>query len=1195
MSRLRIHLFGPFQVWRDDQLLASAAWPSHKARQLLKILVTQRQWAVSSDALMEWLWPDLSPESARNSLWVAVSRLRRLLEPESSSRGSSTFILSESPGYRFSLAGQCEIDVDAFLAHFREGQEHQHRNEWAAAIAAYRAAEALYRGDYLAEDPYEDWAITTREQLCEAFLETESALAVCHLAQGRYREALVHCHRALARDACRESVWRLAMECYYRAGEQGQALRAFERCRTALARELGVDPLPETVALYERILRGGMGEREAQGPREATTFALTPSLPVSLSSRLPLVARDEEWALLSHLLQQAISGHGSVILLTGEPGIGKTRLLEELAGLAVARGAHVLTARCHELEQNVAYAPIIEALRPALRVEPATFNDLLPAWLAAVTELLPELRRHFPNLPPYHPLPPDEERTRLLAALAQAIAGPQDRPRLFLLDDLHWADPSTLQLFSYLGRQASDRSLLLVGTYRSTEVGPQHPVFALRAALTRQGALTELVLPAFREADVILLLYIMGSEERSEGLGRRLHRDTEGNPFFVAEVLHTLVQEGLISLDTKGRWRTAYDEVTDSYQELLLPPSVRAAVLGRLHRLSPDDRHLLDMASVIGREFSPALLAQLSDQPETVLIERADRLVARGFLRLSPEGSYEFSHELMRRAAYDALNEPRRRLHHRQIADGLLALCTRPLAEVAGRLATHYAASDRPWLALEHALVAAEQAAKIAAYDEAIAWCEQATAIAEAHPIAVPPGFRTRLQLQWRALWYYGGDLQRTLEADRTALAAARREKDAAAELQALWHLAHDETQLIAGGQPGVLEQALNLAKGLGDPAALARSLARLGSDAGFLASPPEREQALNYLEQSAALARRVGDPALLHHVLTEQWGVGRLPQARQALEEALTLVRDLGDRREEVGTLAKLADALARQGDFRAALGHARHGIALAAQVSSPPYGAWNQRALGQSLVALGHVSEGLAHLAEAARIFETHAWQAMLAGTLLRLGLAWQMVGAWEQAAEALARVLALSRETHEPYEAAYALAALGGVRLAQREPAAGWQALTEAAELLPQVGLPWHRGGTLTQLAAGRLLLGEAEVSLAAADEAIRLAGEEDLRETRAHGLWLRGRALLALDRLDEAADALQAGLTQAGAIGHLWLHWQLRRAQAQLAQSLNDAEAENAAQDAAQALAAQLETDLAATPQALASFRRLHPAS
>ena len=309
----------------------------------------------------------------------------------------------------------------------------------------------------------------------------------------------------------------------------------------------------------------------------------------------------------------------------------------------------------------------------------------------------------------------------------------------------------------------------------------------------------------------------------------------------------------------------------------------------------------------------------------------------------------------MRRAAYEALSEPRRRLLHRQLAETLLALDA-----AAGTVATHYAAGDRPWLALEHALDAAEGAAHVTAYDEALAWCQQAMSIAEAHPQAVPPGFRTRLHLQWRTLWYYRGDLERTLAADRAALAAARREGDPAAELQALWHLAHDETQVAAGGPSGLQAEALALAHDLGDPAALARSLARQGSDSGFLATPAERESALQTLDQAVSLARQVGDPALLHHVLCELWGVGRLPQARAALEEALALVRRLGDRREEVGTLAKLADLLARQGDFPAAMEYACQGLALAEQVDSPAYGAWNRRALGQALAALGQTGRG-------------------------------------------------------------------------------------------------------------------------------------------------------------------------------------------------------------------------------------------
>ena len=374
----------------------------------------------------------------------------------------------------------------------------------------------------------------------------------------------------------------------------------------------------------------------------------------------------------------------------------------------------------------------------------------------------------------------------------------------------------------------------------------------------------------------------------------------------------------------------------------------------------------------------------------------------------------------------------------------------------------------------------------------------------------MPPGFRTRLHLQWRTLWYYRGDLERTLAADRAALAAARSEGDLAAQLQALWHLAHDETQVAAGGPSGSQAEALALARDLGDPAALARSLARQGSDSGFLATPAERELALQTLDQAVNLAREVGDPALLHYVLCELWGVGRLPQARAALEEALTLVRRLGDRREEVGTLAKLADLLARQGDFPAAMEYARQGLTLAEQVDSPTYGAWNRRALGQALVALGQMEEGVAHLREAAQTFEMLAWRTMQAGSLLRLGLALQLAGDGAAATEALEQVLVLSRETHEVYESAYALAALGELRLADGEKEASSQALAEAAALSPQIGLPWHQGGTLLHIAAGRLLLGQVEAALSATEEAIRLAEAEDLREVRARGLQLRAQA-------------------------------------------------------------------------------------
>ena len=278
--RLRVQLLGSFGVWVDGQALPPAAWPSRKACQLLKILVTYRQRAVATDELIEWLWPDLPPESARNSLWVAVSRLRHRLEPEAD-RDAASIILTQPPGYRFDPVQGCEIDVDCFLAHVQAGRSWQAQSEWAAAIDAYRAAEPFHRGDYLLDDPYEEWAIPARERLRETFLEMQEALAACLLALGRCVETLAHARCALEHDPCRESAWRLIMEAHYRAGDPAQALQAFAHCRTILADELGMDPQPETIALHVRIL-------QHPAPRSPP---LSSPRPATSSLHLPFVGR----------------------------------------------------------------------------------------------------------------------------------------------------------------------------------------------------------------------------------------------------------------------------------------------------------------------------------------------------------------------------------------------------------------------------------------------------------------------------------------------------------------------------------------------------------------------------------------------------------------------------------------------------------------------------------------------------------------------------------------------------------------------------------------------------------------------------------------------------------------------------------------------------------------------------------------
>ena len=327
-----------------------------------------------------------------------------------------------------------------------------------------------------------------------------------------------------------------------------------------------MDPQAETAALHLRILQ----QPAPHPPR------LRPPAPAAPSLHLPFVGRGREWLLLSEALARALAGRGEVVLLAGQPGIGKTRLLEELAGLAAARGAQVLAGRCYELERNAAYVPIVEALRGHLPTLASMPPPCPAAQLAALAALLPELADVWPDLPPHHPLPPDEERTRLLAALAQVIRGCAcAQPVVLLLDDLQWADPSTLQTLHYLGRQAGEQALLLVGAYRSTRVDADHPLAALREQLARSGILTEIALPAFAEADVVLLLNLLSGEGDTAELAEQLYRETRGHPYFLAEVLRTFVQEKLVAVDAQGRWH-AVDGAKDRLLDTLPLPK-RAA------------------------------------------------------------------------------------------------------------------------------------------------------------------------------------------------------------------------------------------------------------------------------------------------------------------------------------------------------------------------------------------------------------------------------------------------------------------------------------------------------------------------------------------------------------------------------------------------------------------------------------------
>lgn len=243
---LRIQLLGRFEVWRNDAPIPSADWRGQKPRDLLKILLLARGRFVSNDQLCDWLWPESDPASAEANLRSAVSDLRKLLEPDLARGRDSAFILTRREGYAFDLTAPVAVDVIDFE---RAAQT------LTASRPELESALALYRGDLVEEDPYAEWAISERERLRALRVEALARLADLCLAQADYPATTAVCEQALTLDASRETLWRTLMRAHALSGDRAAALRAFDRCRTALAHDLGVDPLPDTAALHEQILR----------------------------------------------------------------------------------------------------------------------------------------------------------------------------------------------------------------------------------------------------------------------------------------------------------------------------------------------------------------------------------------------------------------------------------------------------------------------------------------------------------------------------------------------------------------------------------------------------------------------------------------------------------------------------------------------------------------------------------------------------------------------------------------------------------------------------------------------------------------------------------------------------------------------------------------------------------------------------
>jgi len=613
----------------------------------------------------------------------------------------------------------------------------------------------------------------------------------------------------------------------------------------------------------------------------------------------PFVGRADELAALTADLDAAVGGHGGVALVAGEPGIGKTRLAEELALRAAARGAVVLWGRCWEGAGAPAFWPWVQVIRGMVQAEdPASLRHDLGAGAADIAQLVPAVRDRIPDLPSPPPLEPEAARFRLFDSLAGFLrTAAARRPLLLLLDDLHWADVPSLALLRFMSRELDGAGPLVVGSYRHTEVNQGHPLLAAVADLTR-GQHRWLQLGGLDQREVAGFVALVAGAEPSAELAAEVYRQTDGNPFFVTEVVRLLASRG--RLDPVGRDATVLGGG--------LPEGVRAVVAERLSHLSGACQRILEVAAVVGRDFELRVLQPASGlDPGRLLMLLEEAEAARLVGAVPGELSrWRFAHALVREVLYEGLLAARRvRLH------GL----------VAGALEAVYAADPGPHLAeLAHHLVEAaaghqEMAAKavrmatlagrrslaMLAWEDAAELFEQALAALELTERSGSQQQRCELLLAVGEARMAASDVSAARAAYQQAGELARRIGSPEALARAGLGLGLEITSgIVDPVQVGLLEEAL-AALDEADSPLRARVLAGL---ARALVSTPQVERRLALSEDAVQMARRLGEEATLAAVLfgrhLAMWGSERAEVAGERLAiatEAVGLAERIGDR----------------------------------------------------------------------------------------------------------------------------------------------------------------------------------------------------------------------------------------------------------------------------------------------------------
>ena len=631
----------------------------------------------------------------------------------------------------------------------------------------------------------------------------------------------------------------------------------------------------------------------------------------STSDATPFVGRSNEYGLLTALIARLTAGTGAghTFLIEGEPGIGKSRLMREVARNAGTQGVPTLATNCYEIERAMPYQPVIDLVTRALdRAPAAALRSLAPVSLAELAALVPEVGERFPGLPQLSNDFPEARQARLSRAVGQLLeAATGGRPSILMVDDIQWADDASAQVLHYLARHAAQRPVLVIYAYRGEDVDSDERLARLVESLRRDTDARRLPLARLGYADTERLVAALAdANPGAPGLAERLHRETEGNPFFLMSILQSL-SEGETQLEPRAGGGPG-----------LLPDALRAAVRVRLAHVPKEIRPVLETAAVLGRRFDFDTLLDVTREPEEQLLDAVEALVKRRLLREEPEGGiYDFSHDKVREVVYRDIGGARRRLLHRAVAEALErrgeGQSHKHEHERDAQLAEHYERAHVWPKALRYLVLAGERSQALFAMRDALHWLDRAVALCESHPESRDERQRLAIYERRGVARAQAGQTQGAVADIRRVVDAVRaggergNTRDALVQLGMAYRRADAYEDATA-----CLTEALAECRAMNDERRAADTLYHLGTVAW---STGLNDQAIGFHQQAVEICERTGFADLVavqaYHGRGEAHFANAEPAAAiECYTRSLELARGTGDKSYESENLMMIGHA---------------------------------------------------------------------------------------------------------------------------------------------------------------------------------------------------------------------------------------------------------------------------------------------